>query len=478
MTRRIKEPNLFQAFLPILTMIVLMGIGSSILELRIEILLLLSTFISGILAVYLGNSWEQIIASITDKVAKTFPALIILLMVGFLIGSWMIGGTIPYMVKLGLSVISPQFIIITSFLVSAFVSLCTGTSWGSVSTVGVALISIAGGMDARLDMVAGAIISGAYFGDKMSPLSDTTNLASIVAGAKLFDHIRHMIYTTGPAFIIAGIIYFVLGLNQGKVDTSLLVGATDLTAKMGEIFNFNILLAIPVLIVLYGSIRKKATVPVMMISGFVAMVNAVFIHGFSLTNALDSSIIGCNLEMFTSIGVDLETLSPKVQTLLMRGGMESMLPTLLVALCAFAFAGIMDVSGSLGIVLKFLMRMVTNTGSLILATILSCFLTVGITSNGQISILLPGELFKETYRKYGLKAINLSRTLEDSATVIEPIVPWTVAGMFMAKTLGVATLDYLPYAFVCYLGVIFAVIWGYIGIGIAKLDITKEKVEL
>ena len=154
----------------------------------------------------------------------------------------------------------------------------------------------------------------------------------------------------------------------------------------------------------------------------------------------------------------------------MRGGMISMLETLLVALCAFAFAGVISVSGSLEVVLKFLLRMVTSTGSLILTTAISCIITVAITSNGQISILLPGELFKDTYRKYGLKAKNLSRTLEDSATVIEPIIPWTVAGMFMASTLGVPTLDYLPWAIVCYTGVIFAVIWGYTGFGIAKLD--------
>ena len=201
MEKQNRNPNLLQAFIPIFTMIGLLGVSSIWFNLRIEILLLIATFISGLLAIYLGYKWNEIIESINNKISQTMPALMILLMVGFLIGTWMIGGTIPFMVKLGLSIIHPKYIIVTAFIVSSIVSICTGTSWGSVSTVGVALMSIAIGMDARLDMVAGAIVSGAYFGDKMSPLSDTTNLASIVAGSKLYEHIGHMLYTTGPSFI-------------------------------------------------------------------------------------------------------------------------------------------------------------------------------------------------------------------------------------------------------------------------------------
>ena len=172
MEKQNRKPNLFQAFIPIFTMIGLLGVSNIWFNLRIEILLLIATFISGLLAIYLGYRWDEIIESINNKISQTMPALMILLMVGFLIGTWMIGGTIPFMVKLGLSIIHPKYIIVTAFIVSSIVSICTGTSWGSVSTVGVALMSIAIGMDARLDMVAGAIVSGAYFGDKMSPLSE------------------------------------------------------------------------------------------------------------------------------------------------------------------------------------------------------------------------------------------------------------------------------------------------------------------
>lgn len=470
MEKQNRKPNLFQAFIPIFTMIGLLGVSNIWFNLRIEILLLIATFISGLLAIYLGYRWDEIIESINNKISQTMPALMILLMVGFLIGTWMIGGTIPFMVKLGLSIIHPKYIIVTAFIVSSIVSICTGTSWGSVSTVGVALMSIAIGMDARLDMVAGAIVSGAYFGDKMSPLSDTTNLASIVAGSKLYEHIGHMLYTTGPSFILAGIVYIFLGLSMDTSAVIVTENSLQSIALMDEIYKLNWLMILPVVIVIWGSISKKPTIPVMMISGIVAIINAIFIHGFSMNDAFDSAIIGCKPEMFANLGFQASQFSDELNLLLMRGGMISMLETLLVALCAFAFAGVISVSGSLEIVLKFLLRMVTSTGSLILTTAISCIITVAITSNGQISILLPGELFKDTYRKYGLKAKNLSRTLEDSATVIEPIIPWTVAGMFMASTLGVPTLDYLPWAILCYTGVIFAVIWGYTGFGIAKLD--------
>ena len=470
MKNKDRRPNLLQAFIPVITMITLLGMSNIWFDLRIEILLLITTLISGLLAVYLGYKWDEIIESINDKISKTLPALMILLMVGFLIGAWMIGGTIPFMVKLGLSIIHPKYIIVTSFIVASIVSICTGTSWGSVSTVGVALMSIAIGMDARLDMVAGAIVSGAYFGDKMSPLSDTTNLASIVAGSKLYEHIAHMLYTTGPSFILAGIVYVFLGLSMDTSTTVSSVDSLQSIALMDEIYNLNWIMIIPVVIVIWGSISKKPTIPVMMISGVVAIINAIFIHGFSINDSFNAAIIGCKPEMFANLGFQASQFSDDLNVLLMRGGMISMTETLLVALCAFAFAGVMTVSGSLDVVLKFILQMVTSTGSLILATVISCIITVGITSNGQISILLPGELFKDTYRKYGLKAKNLSRTLEDAATVVEPIIPWTVAGMFMAKTLGVPTLDYLPWAIVCYTGFIFAIIWGYTGFGIAKLD--------
>lgn len=468
--REKKKPSFFLAVLPILAMILLLGVGYAVMGLSPEVLMLVSAAVAAVIAVSLGYTWDDIMNSIVGKLSKTMPAIFILIIVGFLIGSWMIGGTIPMMVYYGLKIISPRYIAVTSFLVTAVVSLCTGTSWGSAGTIGVALMGVAAGMGAPLPLVAGAVVSGAYFGDKMSPLSDTTNLAPIAAGSKLYDHIGHMFYTTIPGCIICLIVYTIAGFSLaggGAVATPEKVD-TILTTLEG-MFRFNPLVILPPIIVLYGSVRKKPTIPVMLISSVVAFFNATVFQGFSLQQCFIAAISGFSLDMVTKAGFDAAALIPDIPRLLERGGMLSMLNTVLIAFCAYGFAGTLAVTGSLDIVLNKLMKSVKSTGGLIVSTIVSCITAVFVTSNGQLSILIPGEMFSKTYIKKGLQPKNLSRTLEDSATVVEPIVPWTAAGVYMATTLGVPTLSYLPWAILCYTGVIFAIIWGFTGFGIAKI---------
>lgn len=469
-TREKKKPTFFLAVLPIIAMILLLGIGYAVMGLSAEVLMLVSAAIAAFIAVYLGYTWNDIMDSIVGKLSKTMPAIFILIIVGFLIGSWMIGGTIPMMVYYGLKIISPQFIVVTSFLVTAFVSVCTGTSWGSAGTIGVALMGVAAGMGAPLPMVAGAVVSGAYFGDKMSPLSDTTNLAPIAAGAKLYDHIGHMFYTTIPGFIICSIVYTVAGFSLGgSADVATPEKVEIILNTLGSIFTFNPLVLLPPVIVLYGSIRKKPTIPIMLLSSAVAIFNATVFQNFTLQQCFNAAISGFNLDMVNIAGFDAATLIEDIPRLLNRGGMTSMLSTVLIAFCAYGFAGTLAVTGSLDIVLNKLMKSVKSVGGLIVSTIVSCITAVFVTSNGQLSILVPGEMFSQTYIKKGLQPKNLSRTLEDSATVVEPIVPWTAAGVYMATTLGVPTLSYLPWAIICYTGVIFALIWGFTGFGIAKI---------
>lgn len=476
--REKKQPTFFLAVLPILAMILLLGIGYAVMGLSAEVLMLVSAAIAAFVAVGLGYTWDDIMNSIVSKLSKTMPAIFILIIVGFLIGSWMIGGTIPMMVYYGLKIISPQYIIVTSFIVTAFVSVCTGTSWGSAGTIGVALMGVAAGMGAPLPMVAGAVVSGAYFGDKMSPLSDTTNLAPIAAGAKLYDHIGHMFYTTIPGFIICTIVYTAAGLSLGggaDVATPEKVGV--ILGTMEQIFRFNPLILLPPVIVLYGSIRKKPTIPVMLLSSAVAIFNAVIFQDFTLQQCFTAAISGFDLGMVQIAGFDAATLIPDIPRLLNRGGMMSMLSTVLIAFCAYGFAGTLAVTGSLDIVLNKLMKSVKSVGGLVVSTIVACITAVFVTSNGQLSILVPGEMFSKTYIKKGLQPKNLSRTLEDSATVVEPIVPWTAAGVYMATTLGVPTLSYLPWAIICYTGVIFATIWGFTGFGIARIKEGDEYYE-
>lgn len=473
-----KKTTLVLALLPIVAMILLLGVGYAVMGLSPEVLMLVSAAIAGVIAIYLGYNWDDIMDSIVGKLSKTMPAIFILIIVGFMIGSWMIGGTIPMMVYYGLKIISPNFLVVTAFIVTAFVSICTGTSWGSAGTIGVALMGIAAGMDAPLPLVAGAVVSGAYFGDKMSPLSDTTNLAPIAAGAKLYDHIGHMLYTTGPGFIICTIVYTVAGFTLGGADSAGTPEKVELIlSALHEIFKFNPLVILPPIIVLYGSVKKKPTIPVMLFSSAIAIFNAVVFQNFSLQQCFQAAISGFSLDMVNIAGFSAEALIEDIPRLLQRGGMISMLNTVLIAFCAYGFAGTLAVTGSLDIVLNQLMKVVKSTGGLIVSTVVSCITAVFVTSNGQLSILVPGEMFRNTYIKKGLEPKNLSRTLEDSATVVEPIVPWTAAGVYMATTLGVPTLEYLPWAILCYTGVIFAIIWGYTGFGITKIKKGSEYYE-
>ena len=455
--------------MPILCLLLFLGIGFGIFRLRAEPLLILATLITGIIAIYLGYNWQEILDSIVEKLSKTMPAILILIVVGFLIGSWMIGGTIPIMVYYGLKVINPQYLVITAFVVSSVVSLSTGTSWGTTGTIGVALMGIAISMDASLPMVAGAVISGAYFGDKMSPLSDSTNLAAIAAGSKLYEHIGHMIYTTLPAFIIAGVVYFIVGIQSDGAAGEIPEKVTLILHSLDRIFNWNVMYIVPLLIILWGSITRKPTIPVMIISGFTALINAVLFEHFSIQQGFEASVSGFDTSLLTLKGIEAHQIPEDIHTLMNRGGMISMLNPVLIALCAFGFAGALSVSGSLEVMLAALLRFVHSTGSLIISTLIACTTLILVTANGNLSILIPGELFQESYRKMGLHPKNLSRTLEDSATLVDPLVPWTPAAIYMATTLGVSTLEYLPWAMICYLSIPFAILWGYTGFGIARL---------
>lgn len=467
--REHKLPSTFLALLPIVSMILLLSIGYVGFDLPAEPLIVLSAVIAGFVALRLGYSFNEMMDAISGKIAKTMPAILILITVGFMIGSWMVGGTIPMMIYYGLKLIDPQFLVITALLVTAIVSLCTGTSWGSAGTIGVAFMGVATAMDANMYAVAGAVVAGAYFGDKLSPLSDTTNIASIATGVNLYEHIGHLLYTTLPSFIVAAIVYVVYGLNVNAADVAIPEKVGTILSTLDSVYDWNIVVLLPIVIVLVGSIIKKPSIPVMLLASIIALANGLIFQGFSLNDAITSVVNGFNTSMVATVGVDPSTVIEDVSRLLNRGGMNSMMSTLLICFCAITFASIVSLTGSLEVIINKLLKRVRSTGSLILTTIATGMTMIAVTCNGQISILMPGEMLRETYIRRGLHPKNLGRTVEDSATIIEPILPWTAAGAYMAGTLGVATLDYLPWAVLCWTGIIFATIWGFTGFGIAKL---------
>ncbi|HFZ1084193.1 TPA: Na+/H+ antiporter NhaC [Klebsiella oxytoca] len=459
------------ATVPILAMLMLLIIGYGIMGLRIEPLLLCSAAVAAVLALWQGFTWEEIISSVVDKLAKAMPVIMILICVGALIGTWMFSGTIPYMVYWGLKLISPEYILIAAFFLTSVVSVCTGTSWGSAGTVGVALMGVAAGLDVSLAAAAGAVVSGAYFGDKISPLSDSTNFAAIVADTTLFEHIQHLLWTTIPSFLLAAAVYLIAGHSNmlGEVATPQRV--TDIVNALESLYRFNIVLILPPVIVLWGAVRKKPVIPLMLGACVLALILGVVMQGLSLKQGLDAFIDGFNISMFPQ---GSEGIIADVPRLLNRGGMFSMMSTILLVFCAFSFAGALTLTGALNIIINRLLTVIHSDGQLIAATIGTTILVTGATSDGKLALLVPAELFKDAYRRMGLDTKNLSRTIEDAGTVIEPLLPWTSAGVYMATTLGVSTLDLLPWAVQCYAAIFFALFFGFTGIGIAKTSPAAE----
>ncbi|ATM74723.1 TPA: Na+/H+ antiporter NhaC [Serratia fonticola] len=473
-----KTLNLWLALLPIVAMLMLLIVGYGVWELRIEPLLLLSAAVAAGLALWQGYSWDDIINSIVSKLAKAMPVIMILICVGGLIGTWMISGTIPYMVYWGLKVISPQYILIAAFFLTSVISVCTGTSWGSAGTVGVALMGVAAGLDVPLAAAAGAVVSGAYFGDKISPLSDSTNFAAIVAETDLYAHIKHLMYTTLPSFVLAATVYLIAGHSSvvGTVATPQRV--TDIIVGLESLYHFNLLLILPPVLVLWGAVTKRPVIPVMLAACVLAIGLAVVMQGFSLKQGLNALMDGFNLSMFAERGHDISGVIADVPRLLNRGGMFSMMSTILLVLCAFSFAGALTLTGALTVIINRLLKVVRTTGQLIAATVGTTILVTGATSDGKLALLIPAELYKDAYRRMGLDNTNLSRTIEDAGTVIEPLIPWTAAGVYMATTLGVNTLDLLPWAVQCYAAVFFALIYGFTGFGIARVTPEAQQQEM
>lgn len=464
-----RMPTILEALIPVVAMLLVLFIGKGVLGFSTEPLLIIVACVAAFIAWRVGCTWDDMLDEISQKIAKGMPAILILITVGAMVGTWMTSGTIPMMIYYGVQIVSPKWLLVTAFLITCLVSVATGTSWGSVATMGVALMGIASALGVNPAATAGAVIAGSYFGDKISPLSDTTNLAPLAAGSNLYEHIGHMFWTTVPASIVSLVVYAVVGLNANTAAGATSEAVTNMMAQLDQMYNWNILILLPVILVLAGSLLKLPTIPVMILSTVVAGVEGIFMQGISLGNVLTSTVSGFNVTMITRPGFDAANAAFEVTKLLNRGGMNGIMSTTLLVFCAFCFAGIMSRAGCLEVVLKAILSVAKTTGSLILATVISCITMALTTGNSYLSILIPGEMFRDAYKERGLHPKNLSRTLEDAGTVFVPLVPWSAAGAYMAATLGVETLDYLPWAILCYIGFIFAIIYGYTGIGIAKL---------
>lgn len=469
-----RQPTLLESLIPIIGVFLLLGIGYGVLGLSTHGLLIIAAFVAALVARRVGYSWNEMFDGIKEKISSSLTSIFVMIAVGAVIGSWMASGTIPMMIYFGVKIITPKFLLATAFLVTIIVSTFTGTSFGSAGTVGVAIMGIAGALGVPLPAAAGAVVSGAVFGDKLSPLSDTTILAPTAAGADLYDHIRHMLYTTIPSALLALAVYLIAGFTTPTSSITSPERVQLLLSQLETLYSWNFLLLIPPAIIIYGAIRRRPTVPYMLLSSTVAGALGMIFQGVTLKSTFSAIVDGFKISLIPAKGLESASIVKEIPTLLNRGGMRGMMSTVLLIICALSFAGILSKYGAMEIILDRLKRRIRTVGQLVSSTVASTILMSLATGSSYMAILIPGELFKDLYREKGLAPKNLSRTLEDSGTCVVPIVPWAIAGTYMAGTLGVPTLSYLPWAVLCYTGFLFAILYGFTGFGIAKLKNTAS----
>ena len=455
-TQKSKEPNLAIALIPLIAMGILLGVGYGVYKIAAQVLLVAAAFITGILGLLLRFKWKEMEEGIVNSIHKAMPAILIMLCVGILIGSWIACGTIPMVIYYGLKLISPQYFLVTACFVCSLTSLATGTSWGTIGTLGVAFMGIAIGLGIPLGPAAGAIVAGAYFGDKMSPFSDVTNLAPVAAGSNLFDHIKHMLWSATPAWLIGLAIYFFVGLKYGggKVESDKM---TLITQTLKNNFSFNVLLLLPLAIVFYFAFTKKPTIPGMLFSSFVAGILAIIFQKASITDVATAM----------NTGYQAQTGVAEVDELISRGGLMSMMETQLIAFTAFSFGGIMQRTGLLSVILDRVMKFANKVWSIVLTTIISSIVTAMMTASSYLSMIIPGELLSPIYKKKNLAAKNLSRIIEESGAIIVPLIPWSMAGAYITGTIGVSPATYLPWAIMNYAAVIILALYGFTGFTMA-----------
>jgi len=447
--------------------------GDGALDGSNQVILMFAALIAAVIGVANGSSVDVVFDKIKSNVKDTSQAIYILILIGGLAGTWLVSGIVPAMIYYGLDLINVSFFLPTATIISALVSLSTGSSWSTTATVGIALMGIGQAIGIPSPVVAGAIISGAYFGDKLSPLSDTTNLAPAMAGTDLFTHIRYMLYTTVPSMIISLILFTILGLGYKD-------GALD-PAQVNEIQNlishsYNInpwLFAVPLGVIILISRKVDALVAIAM--GIIGALIAAFIFQQPLLRSLGTGDFPIYEVAMRSVygSINIPTEHPILMELLNSSGMSGMMGTVWLVLSAMAFGGAMEAVGFLSVITSAIVGLARNSASLITSTLVACGILNVTASDQYLAIVIPGRMFKDVYAKRGLAPENLSRTLEDSGTVTSVLIPWNTCGAYQSSVLGVATGDYFMFAFFNLLSPIMTLIYAWFGIKIRKTSTAK-----
>ena len=431
--------------------------------LPLEIVFLCAAIAAATQLLWLGHRWEDIQQSIVAKLSRAIPTLLLLFAIGLLIGSWIICGTIPMLMVYGVEMVSAEQIYLLAFVVPAVFSLCTGTSWGSIGTAGVVIISIASVMGADLAIVCGAIVGGSYFGDKLSPLSDTTNIAAVAVGIDVYQHIRSMLYTTLPAALLAAVAFATLGYLRPPA-TAVADYENPLPLLAG-LFNFHVLLLLPVLLVLAGSARKKPPLVVLVGSALLASLLAILMQQFPLDELVRTLHRGFDLSRAAALkGAELGE-QPLLSSLLNRGGLYALAEPAIIVIMVFVYVGIIERIRALPTAIHFLLARVKRVPALIASSLLASAVTNALTSSQYATSFIVGDAFADKYDRMGVPRRVLSRSLEDTGTMIESLVPWSTTSAFIFATLGVAVGDYWHWQLLSLFNIAIAFLLAVSGIG-------------
>ena len=481
-----KSPTLFDALIPIAALVLMLAIsvylfGSDSSSGPNQIVLTMAAAVASIVAIRNGHKWFDLQRAIIEGISTAMIAILILLSVGALIGTWLMAGTVPSLIYYGMQMLSPQWFFAAACLICAIAALATGSSWTVAGTLGVALIGVSMGLGLSPAIAAGAIVSGAYFGDKMSPLSDTTNLAPAVVGTDIFTHIRHMVWTTGPSFTVALVLFALIGLGTDPQADSPALAQLMLT--LDQSFNISALALLPLAVVFYMAYKKIPPLPTILFGALLGGVLAVILQPEGVLRFADSPELSRGMAMTKGVWLALSdgyvstTGVAEVDNLLTRGGMSSMLVTIWLIMTALAFGAVLEHAGMLQRLVDGALKRAKSTGSLITTVVLSCIGINIVAADQYIAIVLPGKMYRAEFARRRLEPKNLSRIIEDAGTLTSPLVPWNTCGAYMAATLGVTTLAYLPFAFFNLINPLVSIIYGFTGFTIVKMDEADEVAE-
>ncbi|MBT8114615.1 MAG: Na+/H+ antiporter NhaC [Arenicella sp.] len=464
------------ALLPVLLLIVALSwnvyvFGDDALGGSTQMIILLVTGMAAAIGLSRGVSWKKQQASVVATIGNAMPSILILLLVGALASSWLLAGTVPVLVYYGLKLLTPTVFLVACCIVCALTSLISGSSWSTAATIGVAMVGVGRALGIPDGLIGGAIISGSYFGDKISPLSDTTNLAAAVTETQLFDHIRYLFYTTGPSMIITLTLFTILGLNietaGSQVDVSGVLGAID------ERFNISLWLLMPAVITLGLIVKKVDAIPALFSGVVVGLLFAVVFQQDLLSELMSSQgDFALYKVLITTLfgGVDIVTSNEMLNDLFSASGMAGMLNTIWLIMAAMTFGGVMEACGMLRRIMQSIKSLATDFFSLVAATAGTCMVTNISTSDQYISVAIPGRMYSGLYKEMGYASQNLSRTLEDTGTVTSVLIPWNTCGAYHAAVLGIGTFVYLPYCFFNILSPFMTLIYAWFMIRIARVD--------